>query len=151
MLHNRHFFCKLRMQNKFSNLDYNNFRSTRILVNTNTLNAVAKNKKEAGSLDKYCRKIDKKLNQRFYEIEKENYECKTILSGMNGDLNQKINDEMAKNTYFRLMRLKSFDPSNSFLPSLLKSVAAQEKLSSRSVVDMIDYTYREKHSQETNK
>ncbi len=128
------------MPNNHFSTTPNSNKSTKILINTNTLNAVAKNKKESDSLHIYCKQLDRKLADSFYSIEKESYQCRLIISDLERDLkDKKLRTERTKNNYFSLIRSTKFDETNSFLPGLLKNLDDQESLASRSFIDMIDY------------
>lgn len=130
------------MPNSRSNFDS---KKDKILIQTNILNAANKNKKEARTLDKYYQYLNKKLSMSFYQIEKENFKCKSFLSDVTSRREVRLDvDQINSKNYFALMSSKKFDETNTFLPVLIKNLNDQATNSMRSFGDMIGYKLGEK-------
>ena len=129
----------------------NDNRSTKIIVQTNILNAVAKNKKENNILANYCKSLDRRLAASCKEMEKENFKCKLTLKNLDTEFENNMRVDNTQNGYFNLMRQKKFNKNNYFLPCLLKSLNDQEKMLSRSIGDMIQYQLGDKTYPEKSK
>ncbi len=125
-------------------------KSKSFLIERSLLIALDKNKIEAKNLDAYCLKLDRQLDENCFKIEKENLENYKFLKNLKQDrinslskltMNSSINRDTL---YFDLMKAKTFDTTNSYLPDLLKSLHDQELRSVQTVQDLVDYNLHKK-------
>lgn len=117
----------------------NDSRSSKMILQSNLLNAVAKNKKETISLNRFCNKLDKDCEESCYRIARESYQCTLTLSELKLDMKRNYNVDSNQYSYFNLMRRQKFNPNNYFVPYLLKNLEDQETASMRSFNDMKSY------------
>ena len=124
-------------------------KSKSFLIERSLLSALDKNKKEAKNLDAYCLKLDRELDESCFKIEKQNLENYKFLQNLKQDrlnvISKLTENPINKETiYFDLMKAKTFDTTNSYLPDLIKSLRDQELRSVQTVQDLVDYNLHKK-------
>lgn len=123
--------------NKFNKKSDN--RSNKMIMHSNLLTAVVKNKREGNSLNRFCHKLDKECEESCYRIARESYQCTVTLSELKLDMKSNCRVDANQCSYFNLMRRQKFNPNNYFVPYLMKNLEDQETASMRSFNDMKSY------------
>jgi hypothetical protein len=123
--------------NKYKRND--NRTANKMMIQSNILNALAKNKRESNNLNKFCQKLDKDLEDSCLQIDKEKYMCTLTLSELKLDMKTNVRIDTNQYSYFNLIRKQKFNPNNYFVPILLKNLEEQETASMRSFNDMKSY------------